>query len=353
MEEVSNKYISEALHDLINLFGVRRSLSLDVFCKPFGRPGDLKKCIEQVALQLGLPVKIDLTFIPEGYNAAAVANFNSRHVVKSDGVGYGSQGIVAEVGIPNSLPLCNSKAMEGFPISVKVRESCKLSPATFITVMAHELSHVLLYSMRHAKKDNEFYTDLTAMLLGFAGIMKTGRKLEEHRTEQGFLSRTHHTKITTYGYLSDKNFEFAFATIQKTLDTRLASQERLRSSVATIETLCERYQAAIEDVKKLLKKLDDNPNKKFAEPDLSAIIAMHQPNYISAHETRLSAMKNEAERIQGLTEQLRTKAIIEDVSVSCSECTAIKSKLDEAAREINSDRDTLKKYMGLWDRLVN
>jgi hypothetical protein len=208
-DEVSNKYVSEALHDLINLFGVKKQLTAKDFCKPFGRGGDVQKCIEQVAAQLGLPVKINVSYIPSAYDPAAKANFNSRHVVNTDPAGSGTQGIIAEVAIPNSLPMHGSQSLRGFPINVRIKEQCTSSSATFITVMAHELSHVVLYSLRHPKKDNEFCTDLTAMLLGFAKIMKEGRKEEERWVEHGMLSRTHHTRTTRYGYPSDSNFDFA------------------------------------------------------------------------------------------------------------------------------------------------
>lgn len=65
--------------------------------------------------------------------------------------------------------------------------------------MAHELSHVLLYSLMHPQKDNEFYTDLVAMLLGLSQVIEKGRKIKKVR-ELGDMTET---QIIIYGYLSD------------------------------------------------------------------------------------------------------------------------------------------------------
>jgi Zn-dependent peptidase ImmA (M78 family) len=66
--------------------------------------------------------------------------------------------------------------LNNFPINVWISENCKDKPETFMTIMAHELSHVLLHSLRHKEMDNEIYTDITAILLGFSVVIKKRKK---------------------------------------------------------------------------------------------------------------------------------------------------------------------------------
>ena len=79
--------------------------------------------------------------------------------------------------IPFNLPLYGSPKLANFPINIQLSEACTESPERFIAALAHELSHVVLYSTRFDEKENEIYTDLTAMILGFADFMKKGRKI--------------------------------------------------------------------------------------------------------------------------------------------------------------------------------
>lgn len=72
--------------------------------------------------------------------------------------------------------------------------------------MAHELSHVLLDSLRHPDRDSELHTDLVPLVLGFRACVRTGRKeVQSTMANDGRLQ----TQTSIYGYLTDKQFEYA------------------------------------------------------------------------------------------------------------------------------------------------
>jgi hypothetical protein len=180
MDEVRNDYIDKALGELIPTLGVKDFFD-DQELISLIHAKKIKECIKAIASQLGLPIEINISWVPKGYrpstNTTANDGFKSTHIVKTGENNRGTAAITAQVSIPPSLPLYGSPSMVNFPINVRLSENCADNPATLIGVMAHELSHILLYSLWHKEKENEFYTDLTAMLLGFAEIMKTGRKV--------------------------------------------------------------------------------------------------------------------------------------------------------------------------------
>ena len=74
----------------------------------------------------------------------------------------------------------------------------------FVTVVSHELSHLLLYSIKHECAPSEKATDITSIIIGFAPFIKKGRKQIEHNSF-GFAESE-----TTSGYLSDDEFNFIF-----------------------------------------------------------------------------------------------------------------------------------------------
>ncbi|GAG14361.1 unnamed protein product, partial [marine sediment metagenome] len=207
--EISNEYIENAINELNKFFGVKEPvLSENIFS--LTRGGKTKEAMKLIARQLGLPIDINITNVLNNYRAQNNSNqFHSTHLTKIHQHGSGSGGITAQVNIPGSLPFYGSSALNGYPINIKISDNCTEHPVVFAMVIAHELSHVLLYSLSHPKKENEFYTDLTAIILGFQNIFQNGRKITETDVEHGIMSTTTRMQTTTYGYLNDNQFNFA------------------------------------------------------------------------------------------------------------------------------------------------
>ncbi len=99
--------------------------------------------------RLGLPIRITLSYVSKEFRLGNTEGFRSSGLSRTDWTGRGVDGITAQVSIPDYLPLYGSVALAGYPISVRVSENCLERPETFLAIMAHELSHVLLRSLCH------------------------------------------------------------------------------------------------------------------------------------------------------------------------------------------------------------
>ena len=52
----------------------------------------VKECITEIAKYLGLPIQIDLSYVPRGYRPGSTDNFSTTDLVKTAQGGSGSQG---------------------------------------------------------------------------------------------------------------------------------------------------------------------------------------------------------------------------------------------------------------------
>lgn len=353
MDEVKNDYIEKALNELIVTFGIkdfvdRQKLISHIFSNR------TKECIKEIALCLGLPIDVNISYVPKGYRPGINDSFQSSHLVKTDGRGRGSGGITAQVSIPSNLPLYGTPSMVNFPINVRLSEGCAEYPATLISIIAHELSHIILHSMWHKEKDNEFYTDLTAMIFGFAKIMETGRKVIEKSTsaEHG-LSTSTTTTTTTYGYLSDDNFDFAFNKIGAILNKQNSAKIILLKKL-------EQFKEQINETKKLsfyfekyLGYLDKHLVQKISQEDGYKISAFHQPGYtdkfqsaVRKNETSLADFLKFVENLKNYTG--RNMEIMQQYE------TQLRSANEELGKQhflLQKDVDILKKYVSFLYRL--
>lgn len=232
MIDVNQEYISEAICNLFGLVGAKENIYYNSLYTPFNK-GKIKECIKEIAQYLGLPIEIILSYVPSNYvpTHSESQRFTSPSLVATDSNKRGRAGITAEVYIPNNLPLYGSSSLKNFPIKVKISENINEYPDTFMVVMAHELSHIVLYSLQHSKKENEIYTDITAMLLGFNEIISNGRKTVKQHEQRSLLSTTTITETVTYGYLTDSNFNFAHNKI-KEIVSQNKSSKKISSSKA-------------------------------------------------------------------------------------------------------------------------
>lgn len=125
---------------------------------------------------------------------------------------YPRDGSYGFIEIPNNIPLINTPAFNNFKMVVSIKESTKISYETFIYTLSHELSHALLFSMRHPLKESEEATDLLVLIMGFGNIMRKGIKDERktgHYARDGFTQFTQSRTIIC-GYLGETNFEFVY-----------------------------------------------------------------------------------------------------------------------------------------------
>ena len=270
MERVDNKYISNAIDELVGFLGIKENIAVETVLKPLHN-GNTKECIEKIANQLGLPIAVKL-LIGE--------SFESRDLVTTNNAGQGTEGITAQVSIPDGLPFYGTSAMQSFPIQVQVGGNCRRYPHTFVAIMAHELSHIVLHSLWHREKNNEIYTDLAAMLLGFAVVMRMGRYAVE-TTQIGV--GLEQTTTTRFGYLADNQFEFALGRINAILKTSRTAFNKVRTKITrtltTYKKQLDLYRKMFYEFNKLIEYLDKNPRKKIREEDVPKVVEVHSLNY--------------------------------------------------------------------------
>lgn len=317
----------------------------------------VKEAIKAIALYLGLPIDVNISYVPKGYRPSANDGFQSNYLVKTDQNKRGTGGITAQVSIPSNLPFYGTPSMVNFPINVRLSENCAENPATLISVMAHELSHIVLYSIWHKEKENEFYTDLTAMMLGFADIMRIGRKVIKTttHTDRGYLSSTTttHTETTTFGYLSDANFDFAFSEIDSFLSKQRSVKKKLLEKLEQSKKRLKNFQKLSFYLEKHLEYLDKNPNHKYSSEDVYKIGAFHQPGYTDNF--RSIVRKNEVifKEILKFVENLNNYTVRNIETMQQCE-TQLKSANEELAKHhslLQKDLDVLKKYVSLFYKL--
>jgi hypothetical protein len=356
MDEVKNDYIEKALNELIPTLGTKEFVDHQRLISLI-HSKKIKEAIKAIALYLGLPIEVNISYVPKGYRPSANDGFQSTHLVKTDWRGGGSGGITAQVSIPSNLPFYGIPSMVNFPINVRLSENCAENPTTLIGVMAHELSHILLYSLWHKEKENEFYTDLTAMILGFANVMKTGRKVVKTNTftDHGIFSSTTttHTETTTYGYLSDENFNFAFEKIESVLSKQKSTKQKLLKKLKQFKKQLNKTKKLSFCFEKYLKCLDKNLNQKISQKDGPKISAFHQPGHTDNFQSVVRKNEMSLENFLKFVENLRhyTERNIETMQ---QYETQLKSANEELAKQhflLQKDVDVLKKYVGFFYKL--
>jgi hypothetical protein len=274
MDAVDNKYIEEAISVLVNTVGLQEPADSQTLLALI-ESGKIKEAITVIARYLGLPIEITLAYVSDEYNSDSTDRFESKHLVRTNSHGRGADSITAQILIPGHLPFFGSAGMVNFPINVRVRKNCVDHAMTFAGLIAHELCHIVLHSMRHKQKENEFYTDLTAMMLGFAEIMKLGRKIVTSSQQRNTIT----TRTVTYGYLSDSNFTFAIGKIQHLLDGARDKKSNALEKIEGIEKDLHQRSIMVRYFREYLAYLDRKPIRRISQDDSQWIALFHQPDY--------------------------------------------------------------------------
>lgn len=348
MEEVKNDYIEKALNELIPTLGMKEFIDHEKLIVLIGSK-KVKEAIKGIALYLGLPIEVNISYVPKGYRPSSSDGFQSTHLVKTDHHNRGVGGITAQVSIPPNLPFYGSPSMVNFPINVRLSENCAENPATLISIMAHELSHIVLYSLWNREKENEFYTDLTAMILGFANIMKTGRKIIKVTQ----IPNGTQTSTTTYGYLSDDNFNFAFKKINSVLNRQKSEKRKLIKKLKQSKKRLNKTKKLPFYFEKYIEYLDKNLNQKISQEDGHKIMAFHQPGHTDNFQSIIRKNETILESFLKFVENLKsyTGKNIEVMKQQETQLKLANEELEKQRLLLQNDLDILKKYIGFFYKL--
>lgn len=290
MRGIDNEYIKNAIDALVDSLGVKEDIPLEAVLPPL-RMGKTNACIESIADYLGLPVIVNL-IISDRFETSALATASSDD--------QGIQGISAQVSIPSHLPFYGTPSVSKTPIHVQVGGNYQGRPHAFISVMAHELCHLVLHSLWHTEKNNEIYTDLTAMILGFSAVMQAGRRVI-HTQDCGAFTQT---ATTTYGYLADEQFHFALNRINGILKEKRTRcddlKRRITQTMASYDKEVHLYRKLLRELNKLIEYVDNNPTRKIKKNDVPKVVEVHGPNYVERFASVLRDHEKKLEEVQSL-----------------------------------------------------
>jgi hypothetical protein len=321
-ENVSTNEISVAIDELIGCLGVKEEQSCLHMFSLLGMK-ETQQCIQEIAVRLGLPVRIILSYVPNDFKPSTTGGFQSSSLSRTDRSGHGVEGITAQVSIPTALPL--------------------------VAVMAHELSHVLLGSLYHPNRDSELHTDLVPILLGFRDCVRRGRKDIRQTTTDGG-TRTH---TTTYGYLTDEQFEFACGKVIGILDPHEREKQGLAALLKQIHHSLHRTKTNLGLFRDYLSYLDTKLTTRIGEKDAHKIVQFHTWDYTGDWEKRMAQATVELEATEVFVRTLNhyTSNSIKELGGRRGSANQLAEQVDQLAGIIASDVKTLRRHVGLLFRL--
>jgi len=349
LERVDNNYIANAIDELTGFLGIKEDIPSENVFGPLYN-GRTKACIEKIAEYLGLPITVSV-IISE--------RFDSHDLVTTDGAGRGIEGITAQVSIPDSLPFYGTPALKGFPIQVRVSGDARRYPHAFVAIMAHELSHIVLHSLWHKEKNNEVYTDLAAMLLGFAAVMRMGRHaVETTQIGMGWQQTT----TTRFGYLADEQFEFALGRVNAILDSSRTEFDtvriRITETLTTYKNQFDSYRKMFHELRNLIEYLDKNQRKKIRKEDIPKVMEAHSLDYVERFVSVLRSNEKKLREVELLHsgwfehgQYHYTTQQLDSLRVFCNNLYGLLSGLTRECGVLKDDVATLKRCVGFFGRL--
>jgi hypothetical protein len=347
-EKLSTNDVSIAVDELIGCLGVKEEAPCLDLLALLGKR-DTQGCVQEIAVRLGLPIRISLSYVPKDFRAANTGGFQSSSLSRTDWAGHGVDCITAQVSIPNSLPLFGSSSLAGYPIGVRVSENCFERPETFVAVMAHELSHVLLRSLCHPNKDSELHTDLVPILLGFRDCVRMGRKDIQHTTADGRTT----TRTTTYGYLTDEQFEFACNKVTGFLKPHERDRQHLLALTKHVHRKLHQTKKGLASFRDCLLYLDTHLTAKIREKDAYRIVQFHTWDYTRAWESGIAQAGIDLEATDAFVSTLNhySSSTIEQLKVRTLSLDLESEQLHQFGEAIARDLKTLRRHVGLIYRL--
>jgi hypothetical protein len=347
---LSNEDISTAVDKLITCLGIKEETPFSDLLALL-RKKDTQGCVQEIATRLGLPIRISLSYVPKDFRPGNTDRFRTSALAQTDWTGRGIEGITAQVSIPQHLPMFGSSGLQGYPIPVRVSENCHEHPETFVSIMAHELSHVLLASLWHPEKDSELHTDLVPIILGFRDIVQRGRKTVQSTTSGDVTT----TRTTTYGYLTDSQCDFACSHVMGILKSHKCKKNRLIELVEKLHRklhMATRYLARFRDY---LGYLDMHPVRKMRQDDARRVVQFHAWDYTRNWEIGITQVRTSVETAERFVRPLShyTSSAVEQLEEHAKSLGLASEQIDQVTEGITGGVRTLRRYVPLLYRLRN
>ena len=348
IDRLTNQEVTIAFDELIPVLGVKEEVDTRGLVN-HARKKDIEGCVIGIARCLGLPIKVNISYVPEDYRQEYKDGFQTSSLSGTDDTGHGTESITAQVFIPKDLPMFGTSTLNNFPVAVRVGENCYQHPDTFVAVIAHELSHILLASIGYLKKDNELHTDLVPILLGLRKTVRRGRQIiwVESKGNQEI------THTITYGYLPDEQFDFACSYVEKLVNQHTREKKEFQKFTNHV---CEKVGKATKnlmDFKVYFKHLDEHPVVKMKKEHADRIVQLHGQDFSQDWDKQIDDIVVVTEKAASLVKDLDhyTKNAIEMLKSHKQALKSASITLDRISGEIVEDRKILEKYVGISCKL--
>jgi len=351
-EGLTNDDISNALVELIACLGIKKDMPFDDLgndLRTLLRKKDTEGCVQEIATRLGLPIHISLSYVPKGFRPGRTDGFRSSALARTDWTGRGIEGITAQVSIPEHLPMFGTAGLQGYPIRVRVSENCYAYPDTFSAIMAHELSHVLLASLRSPHKDSELHTDLVPILLGFRDIVRSGRKTIKSTTN----GNTTTTRTTTYGYLTDGQFDFVCSYVTGILERHHRDKKRLTEIVEQVYRKIKKADRSLSKFRDYFKYLDSHPPEKMRKEHAQRVVHLHTQDYSRDWESSITTTRKTQQAAEAFVRSLNhyTSSAVESLTAHTRVLELMSDDLRQVTVAITKDTKILRRYVPIIYRL--
>jgi hypothetical protein len=347
-DRLSNDDIAAALNELISCFGVKEDMPSDALIDLL-RKKKTEDCVQEIATRLSLPIRISLSYVPKTFRSDNTDGFRSSALSRTDWTGRGIEGITAQVSIPQHLPMFGTSGLQDYLIKVRVSENCHAHPDTFVAIMAHELSHVLLATLMSPHKDSELHTDLVPIILGFRDAIRKGRKTIKSTT----IGNTTTTHTTTYGYLTDSQFEFACSHVTCIIERHQRDKKHLTEIVKQLQRNLKKAARRLVAFRDYFKQLDKKPSNKMRQKDAQRVVQLHAQDYSRDWDDRISEFRTSQEAAESFVKDLHHYTInaIEGIKTYTQAVELANTKLGEITKAITKDEKILRRYVGIIYRL--
>lgn len=321
--EVSINDIKEYINNIERTIGIKDSIRTEQLFSVI-KQNSVEYAVKMIAEQLELPIKIKVVFN---------SDFETKDIVVQ---GLSEETYIsAQVIIPKNLPLYGTKELAGFPITIKIDPGSYLSyPASFTAIISHELSHILLHSIHSSQCNNEIYTDLTAMMLGFADVYNKGRKIFIHNSIMS-------TQIITYGYLNNKQFKFALKQIKGRLKKHKRQLHSLIKFIEYSEDIVFKHSANLKLFKKLLQYVYKQHDTKFNPTDAKRIVTLFSSGYIDTLSP--DSLKTKIDYLKKYYSKKNVNLVYTERDLA--EIRNLKKNIEKIYKTLHSDIKILKKYI--------
>ncbi len=348
LDNLTNDDVFAAINELTEMFGVKEPQTYHDLLAMLGK-NETQRCVQEIVTRLGLPIRIELSYVSKDFKPNSSDGFRTSALVKTDWSGRGTSSVTAQVSIPQHLPMFGSSALNGFPIRVRVSENCYEHPETFVSVMAHELSHVLLASLHHPQKDSELHTDLVPILLGFGNVVRLGRKTVDSTS----LGNTTTTHTTTYGYLTDSQFEFAYNHVTTFLNRQHGEKEHLAKVVKRIRLRIKKAAHSLTTFRDYMAYLDNCLPARMRKEHAQRIVQLHQHDYSADWEGTIKEVKTQTDRLEAfvLAVSHYTNNAVGQLKNHALSLKSSLEQIERVAMEIEKDKTMLRHHVSLTHQL--